>query len=185
MIESNLLLLQKISVFLIFVKFFECRPQKLPLDGKLVSIMTFVRQGISRQVVPQRLQVQRVVRLLRHRLRVRPRPVSTSRFVFRTSLLRVRVDFLRVGPSAVAVAVDVGDGESRFLVADGGMNGSTVGQRFLRFFFFHFFFLKNCSTLVLHFYLTNSLFTVSVFGERAVEKTEREQTEPNEENEKE
>jgi hypothetical protein len=54
-------------------------------------------------------------------------------------------------------------------VADGGMNGSTVCQRFLRFFFFHFFFLKNCSTLVLHFYLTNSLFTVSVFGERAVE----------------
>ena len=169
MTESNLLLLQKISVFLIFVKFFECRPQKLPLDGKLVSIMTFVRQGISRQVVPQRLQVQRVVRLLRHRLRVRPRPVSTSRFVFRTSLLRVRVDLLRVGPSAVAVAVDVGDGESRFLVADGGVNGSTVCQRFLRFFFFHFFFLKNCSTLVLHFYLTNSLFTVSVFGERAVE----------------
>jgi hypothetical protein len=33
--------------------------------------------------------------------------------------------------------------------------------------------------------LANSLFTVSAFGERAVEKTEREQTEPNEENEKE
>ena len=135
---SKDLFLQEVSVLLVLVKLLQRRPGELLPDGQLVPVVAFVRQHVPGQVVPQRLQVHRVVRLLVDRLRVRARPAATSGLadgvvgapVLELGLL---VDLFGVGLAAVAVAVDVGDGESRLLVGrrhdDAG--SAAVRQRLL------------------------------------------------------
>ena len=111
------LFLQKISIFLILMQFFQGRSCKLSFDRKLISIMSFVRQRIPGQVVPQRLQVQRVVRLLIDRLRVGSGSVPRTRFVLGTFFFAVRLCFVAVGFTAVACAVDVSDAESSLFMS--------------------------------------------------------------------
>lgn len=118
------LFIQENSVLLIFVKFFQRRPGKLSPDGQLVTVMALIRQGIPGQIVSQRLQVHRVVRLLVHRLRIGPRSVPASGItsgVFRASILELGlfVNLLSVRLAAIAVTVHVSDGKSRLFVAAG------------------------------------------------------------------